>query len=233
MVARRLAGGPVCTVRDGVILVEADGSQPRLVVDIEASLPHLRMNDAACDPAGRLWAGTMATDLTPSQGTLYRIGTDLEVTAVRPEVSVSNGMDWSHDRRTFYYTDSTTRAVDAYDFEVGTGELGYQRRLIEMPDAVATPDGLTVDMEGNLWIAMWDGGCVRRYSPQGRLLDVIEIPVIRPTSVAFGGENLDRLFVTSARNGLSDGRLAAEPQAGAIFVIGVGVTGRPPHPFGG
>jgi sugar lactone lactonase YvrE len=175
----------------------------------------------------------MATDLSPSAGTLYRISPELEVTAMRTGVSISNGLDWSPDGRTFYFTDSTTRCVDVYDFDVATGDISNRRLLIQLPDPIATPDGMAVDADGTLWIAMWDGGCVRRFDPQGGLLETIELPVSRPTSVAFGGENLDRLFVTSARNGLSASQLAEESHPGAIFVIEPGVTGRLPHAFDG
>lgn len=233
MVARRRSGGLVCAVRSGIMFVERDGSEPQLVRDIEGALDHLRMNDGACDPAGRLWAGTMAVDLSPSQGSLYRIEPDLQVTALRTEVSISNGLDWSPDGRTFYYTDSTTRCVDAYDFDVSTGDLSNRRLLVEMSDPVATPDGLAVDAEGNLWIAMWDGGCVRQYSPGGRLLRTVKVPVSRPTSVAFGGSELNQLFITSARGGISPGQLKAEPHAGSIFVAEGLATGRLPYDFAG
>lgn len=233
MVARRRSGGLVCAVRDGVMFVEPDGSQARLVADIEGSLHHLRMNDGACDPIGRLWAGTMATDLSPTQGSLYRIEPDLRVTTVRTGVSISNGLDWSPDGRTFYFTDSTTRCVDAYDFDVSTGDVSNRRLFVEMADSVATPDGLAVDAEGNIWIAMWEGGCVRGYSAQGRPLRTIELPVSRPTSVAFGGPHLDQLFITSARGGIADAQLEAEPHAGSIFVAEGLAVGRLPNAFAG
>lgn len=233
MVAARRSGGLVCAVRDGIGFVDADGGGFSLVKDVERTIPGNRMNDGACDPAGRLWTGTMATDLSPSSGTLYRISPELDVTPMRTEVSISNGLDWSPDGSTFYFADSATRTVDAYDFEPETGDLRNRRRLIELSDQVSTPDGLTVDAEGTLWIAMWDGGCVRRFTPGGILLETIDLPVSRPTSVAFGGENLDRLFITSARNGLSTSQLAEQSHAGAIFVIEPGVSGRLPHAFGG
>jgi sugar lactone lactonase YvrE len=172
-------------------------------------------------------------DLSPTQGTLYRIEPDLQVTAMRTGVSVSNGLDWSPDGRTFYFTDSTTRRVNAYDFDISTGDLSNERLLVEMSDPVATPDGLAVDAEGNLWIAMWDGGCVRQFSAKGRLLRTIELPVSRPTSVAFGGPYLDQLFITSARGGIPHAQLGAEPHAGSIFVVDGLAIGRLPHTFAG
>lgn len=233
MVARRQSGGMVCAVRDGVGFINTDGHAFELAVPIESATPGNRMNDGACDPAGRLWAGTMANDLSPSAGSLYRINTKLQVTTVREDVSISNGLDWSPDGRTFYFTDSTTKRVDAYDFDVDTGEISNGRVLVELPHQVATPDGMAVDAEGTIWVAMWDGGCVQRISPEGVLLETLILPVLRPTSVAFGRPALDQLFITSARNGLTPWQLQDQPHAGAIFVLEPGVTGRSPFWFHG
>ncbi|WP_422935604.1 SMP-30/gluconolactonase/LRE family protein [Sinomonas sp. P47F7] len=231
MVAGRTSGGLVCAVRDGVAFVERDGSGFELVAPVEAENAGNRMNDGACDQAGRLWAGTMAADLSPSQGSLYRIGPDLCATPVLRDVSISNGLDWSPDGRTFYFTDSSTRRIDAYDFDPETGSIRNGRMLVGLPHPVATPDGIAVDAEGTIWVAMWDGGCVQRFGPDGRLLETIKIPVTRPTSVAFGGPGLNQLFITSASVGLTERQQADEVHAGAIFVLEPGATGRPPGSF--
>lgn len=233
MVTRRRSGGLVCAVRDGIGFVDGDGDGFELVAPIEADLPGNRMNDGACDPAGRIWVGTMATDLSPGRGSLYRIGPALEVTPALTGVSIANGLDWSPDGRTFYFTDSITRRLDAFDFDVETGRVSNRRLLVNMPDRVATPDGLTVDAEGTIWVAMWDGGCIRRYSPDGKLLESIRLPVTRPTSVAFGGADLDQLFITTARHGLTAAQARDESHAGAIFALDPGTTGRLPHEFSG
>lgn len=231
MVARRTSGGLVCAVRDGIAFVESDGSGFEIVAPIEAENVGNRMNDGACDQAGRLWAGTMAADLSPSQGSLYRVGPDLCATPVLKDVSISNGLDWSPDGRTFYFTDSSMRRIDAYDFDVETGSIRNGRMLVDLPHPLATPDGMAVDAEGTIWVAMWDGGCVQRFSPDGHLLETIKVPVTRPTSVAFGGPHLNQLFITSACAGLTQRQQADEVHAGAIFVLDPGVTGRPPAPF--
>jgi sugar lactone lactonase YvrE len=233
MVARRQSGGLVCAVRDGIGFINSDENTFELAVPIESAIPGNRMNDGACDPAGRLWAGTMATDLLPSAGSLYRISPSLQVTQVLSDVSISNGLDWSPDGRTFYFTDSTMKRLDAYDFDIDTGEISNGRVLVELPDPVATPDGMAVDAEGTIWVAMWDGGCVQRFSPEGMLLERLDLPVVRPTSVAFGGSALNQLFITSARNGLTPRQLQDQPHAGAVFVLEPGVTGRSPHSFRG
>lgn len=231
MAAVREAGGLVCAVRDGIGFVDEDSGNFTLAIPVELERTGNRMNDGACDPAGRLWAGTMATDLSPGKGALYRIGTGLESTRILDGVSISNGLDWSPDGKTFYHIDSSTRRIDAYDFDFYSGGLSRGRTLAELPDAIATPDGMAVDTDGTLWVAMWDGGCIRRYSPRGDLLEVVELPVSRPTSVAFGGTNMNKLYVTSARNGLTRDQLASEPLAGSLFVLDTGSTGLPPHPF--
>jgi sugar lactone lactonase YvrE len=233
MVARRRSGGLVCAVRDGVGFIDPERQTFELAAPIEIANRANRMNDGACDPAGRLWAGTMATDLSPSAGNLYRISSTLQVTPVLPKVSISNGLDWSPDGQTFYFTDSTTKRLDAYDFDIDTGEISNGRVLVDLPDPVATPDGMAVDAEGTIWVAMWDGGCVQRFSPEGMLLETLDLPVIRPTSVAFGGPALNQLFITSARNGLTPRQLQDQPHAGGIFVLEPGVTGRAPYSFRG
>lgn len=233
MVARRQTGGLVCAVRDGIGFIDDHNSSFTLALGIEADNPSNRMNDGACDPAGRLWAGTMASDLSDGQGCLYRIDAQLTAKTMLSGVSISNGLDWSADGKTFYHVDSTARRIDAYDFDVGDGTLSRPRPLVEMPSEPATPDGLALDAEDTVWVAMWDGGCVRRYRPNGTLLESIDLPVSRVTSVAFGGPGMSQLYITSARHGLSSAQLAAEPLAGAIFALDSGTCGVPPYRFGG
>ncbi|NJC21519.1 sugar lactone lactonase YvrE [Arthrobacter pigmenti] len=233
MVARRSQGGLVCAVRDGIGFVDFDAATISLVAPVEGDRQQNRMNDGACDAAGRLWAGTMGTDLSPKAGALYRIDSDLQATAVLSEISISNGLDWSLDGRTMYYTDSPTRQIEAFDFEPSSGALSNRRMFADVSGSAATPDGMAVDAEDALWVAMWDGGCLHRFGSDGILLQTVGLPVSRPTSVAFGGKNFDQLFITSARHGLSRGQLAEQPHAGAIFVLESDVPGRPPYEFGG
>lgn len=233
MAAGRESGGLVCALRDGIGVIEPGASTVSLAVEIEASRPGNRMNDGACDPAGRLWAGTMAMDLSPEAGGLYRIGPKFEAEKMIDRVSISNGLDWSPDGRTFYFIDSPTGRINAYDFDVSSGTISRPRVLAHVPHPVATPDGMAVDADGTLWIAIWDGACLHRYSPDGRLLEVVHLPVSRVTSVAFGGSRLDQLFITTARHGLTEHALAAEPLAGAILCLDPGVRGIAPHRFAG
>jgi sugar lactone lactonase YvrE len=234
VVSRRSGGGVVCAVRDGIGYADLETGAFELVAPVEADRPSNRMNDGACDADGRLWVGTMNADLIPGAGSLYRVSADLTAERVISPVSISNGLDWSPDGRTFYYIDSLTRQIDAYDYEPGAGTLSNRRTLVKTPDIVATPDGMAVDAEGSLWVAMWDGGSVLRYSPAGELLTVVDLPVTRVTSVAFGGARLDQLFITSASTGLTPEQLTHdEPLAGAIFAFDPHVTGLAPHRFAG
>jgi sugar lactone lactonase YvrE len=188
------------------------------------------MNDAACDPQGRFWAGSMAYDERPGGGRLLRCDPDGTVRVVLPRTDIANGLGWSPDGQTLYHADSGTRVVTAYDFE--DGQLGQGRELIR-PERGA-PDGLTVDTEGALWVALHGAGEVRRYDPSGRTLSVWTLPVTQPTSVAIGGASGRRLFVTTSWQHLDDRQRAGQPDAGRVFAADdAGVTAPPVLPYRG
>jgi sugar lactone lactonase YvrE len=229
-VAPRAAGGFVAALQDGFWVV-GDGPARR-VAPIPETRPGLRFNDGKCDPAGRFWAGTMADDQTAGAGALYRLDRDGSVALVLQGVTVSNGLAWSRDGRTMFYIDTPTQRIDAFSFDPLTGEIGDRRPEVHLPREAGAPDGMTIDAEGGLWVALWGGGAVHRYL-DGRLDRVIELPVSHPTSCCFGGDRLDELFVTSARQGLSAARLQAEPLAGALFRARPGVRGLAPAVFAG
>jgi sugar lactone lactonase YvrE len=186
-----------------------------------------RFNDGKCDPAGRFWAGTMALRKGPRPlGKLYRLDADGSTHVMLHDVGTSNGIAWSLDRRTLYYIDTPLQRVDAFDYDDATGVIANRRTVITIPPGIGRPDGSTLDAEGMLWVAMWDGWRVTRWDPRtGRLLQTIRLPVGRVTSCAFGGPDLGTLYVTSARNGLSDAQLALQPLAGGLFKVTPGVCG--------
>jgi sugar lactone lactonase YvrE len=222
-VALRAAGGLVAAVADGFLFLGEDGAVERRI-PVEADLPGNRFNDGKVDARGRFWAGTMAIDESPGQGALYRLDTDGTVTRTLAGVGLSNGLDWSPDGRTFYYVDSLSHRVDAFDHDPASGDLSSRRTLVDLRDSV--PDGLTVDADGCLWVAVYGGWKVCRYSPEGEPLDELTLPTRRITSCAFGGPGLDILFVTSAaRPGRND------PAAGAVLETRPGVRGRLPNRF--
>jgi sugar lactone lactonase YvrE len=209
---------PDGTVR---VLAEPEADQRALV----------RMNDAKCDPAGRLWAGSMANDERPGAGSLFRVDLDGSVTRVLRDRQVSNGIDWSPDGRTFYYSDSGHAVVYHAPYDLDRGEIGPLSPLIEPPEHYGATDGLTVDAEGMLWVAFWGGGAVRRYDPSGRVLEEVRTGAPQTTSCCLGGEDGRTLFITSAANGLSPAVLAEHPDSGRLFATRVDVPGPPARPF--
>ena len=233
--APRASGGYVLAAADGFRLIGAGGAADGPPVR-PAGLPeHVRFNDGACDPAGRFWAGTAAAQSQAGSASLYRLDKDGSVTEVLTGVTESNGLGWSPDATVFYYTDSGEERsrVRAFSFDPDTGTLGDARDLIRFGPGDGIADGLVVDADGCLWIAMWDGGCVRRYSAGGKLLDRYPVPVSRPTCPGFGGPELDELFVTTAWEGLDGARRAAEPLAGQLLRTRPGVHGLALACYGG
>jgi len=187
--------------------------------------PDVRMNDGACDPWGRFLVGSMALDVAPGRGSLYRFESGRAVETLFSSVTVSNGLGWSPDRHTMYYVDSGPGTIHTIDVD-DAGNLGEKKLFLHFdPIGVRTPDGLCVDEEGCLWVAFWDGGEVRRFAPSGEQLARVALPVSRPTCCALGGDSGTALYITTAWEGLSDERLAKETDAGRIFSVDVGVKG--------
>ena len=229
----RDVGGVVLAVRDGIAVAAEDGDGFRIAVPIEGTRRTNRMNDAKCDPAGRLLAGTTAFDFTPRSGALYRIDPDWSETTVVSDVTTSNGTAWSPDGGRMYFIDSATQGVDVFDYDVASGSLGTRRRLVTIARGDGVPDGMTVDADGRLWVACFGAGAVRCYSPMGELVQVIAFPVSQVTSCAFGGRDLSDLYVTSAGYRFTPEQRAKEPLAGATFVCQPGATGSPAASFAG
>jgi sugar lactone lactonase YvrE len=183
-----------------------------------------RVNDGKCDPAGRFLLGTMdmVEERRPT-GALYSF--DGTVKRLFDGQIISNGITWSPDLKTMYHIDTPTRLVKAYDYDVATGTLGRPRVLIDVPADLGWPDGMTSDREGNLWIAMWGGAKVTRWSPDGKLIGQIAIPALNASSCVFGGKNLDELYVTSARKGMTPAQLAEYPLTGGLFRVATSTVG--------
>lgn len=228
-VAVREQGGLVLAVRDGFATFER--GEARIIAEVERGLADNRMNDGKVDPGGRFWAGTMALDMRYGAGALYRLDPDLHVHTMLTGVSVSNGMDWSSDGRTMYFIDSGAQRVDAFDYDAQTGAVSARRPLIGIPPSYGMPDGMTLDAEGFLWVALWDGWAVRRFAPDGTPAGIVNLPASQVTSCAFGGRDLADLYITTASSGLSEAERAAQPQAGAVFRCRPGVRGRAPNRF--
>jgi len=226
----RTTGGLVLNLRDGIALVDRDGAKTWLVYWARDGV---RGNDAAVDPAGRLWAGTMRYDAAPGGGWLARVEPTGAAKVVLDKVTISNGVGWSPDGTRMYYIDTPERRIDVLDYDVATGEATRRRPLCPVEGTDGSPDGLTVDADGCVWVALWGGGAVRRYTPDGVLDREITLPVDQPTACCFGGDDLTDLYVTTARTGLDESALAARPLSGSVLVLpGIGV-GLPSTAFAG
>jgi len=196
----------------------------------EQDNPGTRLNDGRADRQGRFWAGSMVESGDQGGGALYCLDQQLQVTSKVSGLSISNGLCWSPDSTVMYHTDTPSRRINAYDFDATTGAIANQRCLVRTEKG-CFPDGSTVDSEGYIWNAQWGASQVVRYSPAGEVDFILPLPVSQPTCVAFGGPQLDRLFVTSATQGFDQQALLAEPEAGNVLVFQTNITGTPDSRF--
>ncbi|HMQ91403.1 MAG TPA: SMP-30/gluconolactonase/LRE family protein [Flavilitoribacter sp.] len=219
-VALRADGHFIAALKSGLAFVNRDTGAVRMLHDPEVHLPGNRFNDGKCDPAGRFWVGTMALSEEPGAGSLYMIEKDLSTARKIDGVTISNGLAWSPDHKTFYYIDTPTMEVVAYDYDIRTGEITRKRTVITIPENQGFPDGMTIDREGMLWIAHWDGWQVTRWDPRtGKQLLRLPLPVARVTSCTFGGADFRDLYITTAKVDLTEEQLTAQPLAGRLFVV--------------
>jgi sugar lactone lactonase YvrE len=226
------SGGLIVADSSGIALCRDGRIVERLAAPL-ADRPDLRMNDANTDPAGRYFAGSMAFDVTPGAGTLYRLDADGSLSPAVPETTISNGIDWSPDGRRCYFVDSPLRRVDVFDYDVATGALTGRRRFADVRSVPGIPDGLTVDEAGGVWVAFFGGRRVCRFDPDGTLSLTVSVPVDLVTSCCFGGPDLETLFISTSTEGMSPDAVAADPAAGAVFALRPGWRGRPVTPFAG
>jgi sugar lactone lactonase YvrE len=222
-------GRLVVALQRGFYYFDPTAAKLTAIADPEAELPDNRFNDGKCDPQGRFWAGTMNLDPDRHRtGSLYALHADLAITRHADHIGISNGLAWTRDSRTMYYVDSQAGSIDAFDFDPEAGTVARRRPVFHVPRELGSADGMTIDADDRLWVAFWGGACVGRIDPvAGVLLGTCAIPASHVTSCTFGGPDYDLLFVTTARQGLSEAQLAAEPGAGRLFVLRPGVAGMP------
>lgn len=230
--APRAEGGFIAGTDHGFAIVDLDANRFEPVAHPETDRPDNRFNDGKVDRSGRFWAGTMDDLEQQASGALYRLGADLAWTRADDGYKVTNGPAFSPDGRTLYHTDSALQTIYAFDLDED-GNASNRREFARFGDGDGYPDGMTVDSEGCLWVAFWDGWCVRRLSSSGEPIAKLDLPVQRPTSCAFGGAGLNRLYVSSARVDLTDDELAVQPYAGGLFLLTPGVSGVAQVPFAG
>ncbi len=230
--ALREIGGAVVALRTGLAFLDFESGEITPVVDPEADQPFTRFNDGKCDQRGRFWAGTIDEESPRTRGALYCLDSTGNCRLMQVGVGISNGLGWSPDNRTMYYTDSRKHRIYAYDFDLDRGSISNQRVFAQTPDSYV-PDGLSVDAEGFVWSAKWDGWKIVRYAPDGSVDAEVRLPVQRPTSCAFGGPELRHLYITSAKVDLMAEELAQQPEAGNIFVLETDTQGLPAARFAG
>jgi sugar lactone lactonase YvrE len=226
-------GDWLIAARDGFLRLNPGTGTTRLAAIVEDDRPDNRMNDGYCDARGRFWAGTMSMSRAREAGALYRFDPDGSVQRVLEHVTTSNGIDWSPDQRLMYYVDTGTRRIDVFDFDLERGAIRNRRAFAAIPERDGKPDGLIVDADGCIWVALWGGGAVQRYTPEGALDRTIALPVTHPTKCAFGGADLSDLYITSAREPVPADARDGQPHAGSVLHCRPGVCGRAPTPFGG
>lgn len=228
-------GDVVLAVKNGFARYDTLSRTLAMLTTVEHENPSIRFNDGKCDPEGRFWAGTLAEDGTENAGKLFCLEGNLSVSEKLSGLGISNGIGWSPSGERMYYIDSVTQKILEFSYDGESGSITEPRVVVEIETEEGTPDGMCVDREGMLWVALWDGGKVVRINPESgeRLLDVLVPGVNRVTSCALGGENLNTLFITTARQGLTFNEEKEQPNAGSLFAVDAGVVGLPVNLFRG
>lgn len=230
---RAEAGGLVIAQRHGFATFNPASEELKPLLQVENGMPGNRFNDGKCDQRGRFWAGTMDFEAEQPSGSLYRLSPDLECTRIDSGYIVTNGPAWSADGRTMYHNDSVNGRVFAFDFDLASGTVSNKRLFLQFDKEDGSPDGMTTDAEGGLWIAHWGAGKLTRHDPAGKVLRTISLPCSQVSSCTFGGADLRTLYITTAAVGLSAQQLEQEPLAGGLFAIDPDIAGVPANLFRG
>ena len=224
-------GGLVLAMKNGWGFYDEETKQLSAISDPEENKPANRFNDGKVDSKGRLWSGTMQIDPKDPVGSLYMLDTDLKSSLKLNEVYISNGLAWSQNDQWFYYIDSLRYKIACYRFESESGSITFERDIISIDQEMGIPDGMTIDADGNLWVAIYDGGCILSINPNsGKIVGRVEVPAKKTSSCTFGGEDLDTLFITTISE---DTDPNTDPLAGSIFSVKPGVKGTKANFFGG
>ncbi|WP_158838344.1 SMP-30/gluconolactonase/LRE family protein [Polaribacter sp. L3A8] len=213
-------------LEDGVHKMNLQTGESALFTDMKSELPGSRLNDGKCDPAGRFWVGSMHLEQETAKANLYTITSENILQRKIDSVTISNGIVWTSDKKTMYYIDTPTSTIKSFDYNNETGEISNGKIAVEIPTSLGFPDGMTIDEENMLWVGMWNGNAVIRFNPKtGKVVSKIEVPAHNITSCAFGGENLDILYITSASVDMTAKEIEKYPLAGSVFKVKPGVKG--------
>lgn len=213
-------------LEDGIHLIDLDSGSDEVFVNMKVSLQDSRLNDGKCDPSGRLWVGSMHFDQLKNKANLFCVTSDKTFQKKKDSVTISNGIVWTADKKTMYYIDTPTATIKAYDFDNNSGNISNERVVVNVNESFGFPDGMAIDKEDMLWVAMWNGNAVIRFNPNtGKVIQKIEVPAHNITSCAFGGDNFDELYITSATVDMTAEELIKYPLSGSIFKVKPGVQG--------
>jgi len=211
---------------DGIYTINTNTGKTTLFADMKEALTGCRLNDGKCDPSGRFWVGSMHWEQKKGRAKLYTIQNDGSVAIKKDKVTISNGIVWTADKKTMYYIDTPTAQIKAYDYDDATGNITNERVAVEVSNKLGFPDGMAIDAEGMVWVGMWNGNAVIRFNPKtGKMLQKIEIPAHNITSCAFGGKNLETLYITTAKLDMTAEEIKKYPLAGSVFKVIPGVKG--------
>jgi sugar lactone lactonase YvrE len=221
-------GGALIAMQSGIQKIDIKTGKLSWIINPLPDTTGLRFNDGKCDPAGRFWVGTLAMDSRRKGAVLWRIDKDKSVHLMLDSVSISNGIVWTADKKTMYYNDTPTGTIQGFDYDDKTGNISNRRVVIRIPKGGGGPDGMTIDADGNLWVALWGSGTVGKFNPlTGELLQKVIVPAPNVSSCAFGGENLETLYITTARAWVNEAKLKEFPLSGGLFSVKPGVKGVP------
>ncbi len=220
----------IIALQDGIYSIDTNTGDLQLLSDVEQAITTNRFNDGKCDPSGRFWVGSIAFNETPLAAKLYMLDNNQNAILKKDSVTISNGIVWTKDKTTMYYIDTPTSEIKAYDYNDATGAISNERVAVKVSDTLGYPDGMTIDEHDNLWVGLWNGSAVGCFNPKtGNLISKIEVPALNVTSCAFGGKNLDTLYITTATKDMDTEQLKQFPLAGSIFKAVPGVKGVKGH----
>ncbi|MBB3124287.1 sugar lactone lactonase YvrE [Mesoflavibacter sabulilitoris] len=218
----------VIALEDGIYQVNLDNGKLNQISNIEASMTENRFNDGKCDPQGNFWVGSMHLKESSPKASLYKVAPNGTTTKMIDSVTISNGIVWSKDAKTMYYIDTPTKTIKSYNYDIKTSTISNEKVAVNVPESLGYPDGMTIDQNDMLWVALWNGNAVAQFNPKtGQLISKIEVPAHNVTSCAFGGKNLDVLYITTSTKDMTNEEREKYPLAGSIFKYKPEAKGRP------